>query len=254
MDPFTRIVWFDAETKNKWEPLIQRASRAYNATELATFELGMRKAIVYHVIPENLMSDLEFFAKSGYVFLPITKSRMYEGFSHRHIPPKHGEPYFIYGVLAKNLDDAKMFKDCSQGKVDHETIGRLLGYPKCCIDFFTNVWGNGVIDPIFEAYGAEAHIHPFCNQALRYFGLRITPHLCCSANCQKTIKMGKKWISIMRKLDAEGANAAFQLLSMPFEWSCLNGAAIVDTALFRGVTNSNMVKEKITVKNWGWKV
>jgi len=252
MEPFTRLIWKNSENRKNWINKIHKASQVYHATELATFEMGLRKAISYHIHPENLEKQLEMLAKGGSVFLPIRRSKIYSGFSHRHIDPQPGDPYFVYGVLAKTLEDAELFRKCSAGqKVDHGSIGQLLGYPECCIRFFEKVWGP-VIDPIFEAYGSESHVHPYCNQALRYFGLRITPHLCCSSDCKATIEWGRQWFSVMEGLDKEAAGWLRELLSLPFTWNCLNGAAIVDTDLFRGVTNSNVSKKEVIVKNKGW--
>jgi len=253
MEPFTRILWFDQKTKQIWKRQIEQARRLYEAVEFATFEAGMRDVYVMHIYPEKISQQLEMIAKGKYVFLPILKSKRYSGFSHRHIPPKPGDPYFIYGVVARNLEDAERFKECSIGnKVDHVEIGRLLGYPECCTEFFDKVWNKKSIDPIYEAYGSETSIHPFCNQALRYFGIRLTPHLVCSPTCKRTIEMGKKWFKVAESIDYGSAHTLLKLLSMPFKWSCLNGCAIIDTELFRGVTNSDKCSEEKVVINHGW--
>jgi len=254
MEPFVRLVWKSLEDQNKYSDKIRRAASVYSKVEMLTFLKGWRKVITFHMSPDTMDRDLEFLSRHDLVFIPIRRSKMYSGFSHKHITPRPGDPYFIYGVVSRreDMEYARMFKECSVGpRVDHETIGKLLGYPECCIDFFTSVWGK-VVDPIYEAYGPEAEIHPACNQALRYFGLRMTPHLCCSPKCERTIEMGKRWFRLMKEVDEAGAKSLLELLSMPFRWDCLKGVAIIDTPIFKGVTNSDLTHKRKVVINRGW--
>lgn len=81
--------------------------------------------------------------------------------------------------------------------------------------------------------------HPFCNQTLRYWGIRLTPHLACSFTCEATIAWGEwVWWLLAQELDPKAARDLRFLLERPFRWDGPKGVAIVDTPFFRGITNS----------------
>jgi len=266
--PQTRIVYWNKELQALWEPRVKRVRKLYSDAEISTMIIGMRRVYVYHINSERFEESYAFLRKNGLVFFPTNKSAIYSGFSHRHLPMKKDEPFTLYGaaVRADDLEAGELFTEYSiGGKTNHVGIAELLGYPKCCSEFFTETWSRVSIDPMYEAAvktpSAEVaedgvitvSTHPYANNLLRYFGLRITPHLTCSLQCEETIKWGEEWIEIMRQIDDEATDWVVELLSMPLIWDCYKGVAIIDTPVFRGITNSDMTLTKKVVKNKGWK-
>uniref|UniRef100_A0A6M3LYH2 Uncharacterized protein n=1 Tax=viral metagenome TaxID=1070528 RepID=A0A6M3LYH2_9ZZZZ len=265
--PQTRKVYWNKDLEALWEPRIKRVRKLYSDAELATVVTGMRRVYVYHVNSERFDQSYDFLRRNDLVFFPTNKSAVYSGFSHRHLPVKRGTPYTLYGAAVKHDDQeaGELFTKYSTGDLtDHTGIGELLGYPTCCTEFFNETWSHKSIDPIYEAAietpdareidnVIEVSCHPYCNNMLRYFGIRITPHLTCSMQCEETIKWGEEWIEIMRQIDDEATDWVIELLSMPLTWDCYKGVAIIDTPLFRGVTNSDMTMEKKMVRNLEWK-
>ncbi len=263
IDPQTRIVFWTKDLKEIWKPRIDRMSKVVALTELETFLQGLRSVYVYHIHSDKFEESYAFLRKFDLVFYPITKSAVYYGFSHRHLPVKPGKPYHLYGVCVKRGREklAEKFLEASR-EGDHATVGKLLGYPKCCIDFFCNTWPKS-LDPIYQiAQNTENHrenkesieviVHPFCNQMLRYLGIRITPHLPCSFECKETIKLGEQWFKIMKKIDKEASEWILDLLSSPITWDCYRAVAIVDTPYFRLITNSVPTEERLRVLNLGF--
>ncbi|MHA1288237.1 MAG: hypothetical protein ACTSPB_12610 [Candidatus Thorarchaeota archaeon] len=275
INPTTRIIYWNKELKNLWSERIRKISVAYNTAEFLTFKLGMRRVYVYHVNSERFEDSYELLRDNDLIFYPTNKSGIYQGFSHKHMPVEKGKPFTLYGAVAKR-DDKKageMFVKYSKSNpVNHKGIGKLLGYPECCLKWFAENWGNPSIDPIYEAalntkdaewevadklhrettHMVTVNAHPFCNNMLRYFGIRITPHLTHSMQCKETIKWGEKWFKVMKKVDKEAAKWVWELLSMPLTWNCYKGIAIIDTPIFRGVTNSDGTLTKRIVENKGW--
>jgi len=262
--PTTRIAWWSEELRSLWEPRLERVRKTYNDAELATVICGMRRVFVYHIRSDAFEESYSLLRENNLVYFPTNKSGIYQGFSHRHLPVEPGKPYTLYGAAVKADDQeaGELFTQASSGFTDHEVIGELLGYPKCCIEFFNATWGKETIDPIYEAALNTSDVqdddgiltvkcHPYCNNMLRYFGVRITPHLTCSLQCEETTKWGEEWIEIMRQLDDEATDWAIELLSMPMTWDCLKGIAIIDTPIFRGVTNSDGTLERKVVKSMG---
>lgn len=267
LKPVTRILYWNRAIKRKWQSRLKRISAAYNNTELSTVIAGLRRVYVYHVRSEDFEKSFDFLRNNNMVFFPTNKSAAYHGFSHRHLPVEKGKPYHVYGAAVKNddLEAGKLFEKYSK-ESNHVALGNeLLGYPTCDTGFFDKVW-PGIVDPIFEAaldtpgmvhkrdkYDEVAvNCHPYCNQMLRYFGVRITPHLSHSMQCEDTIKMGEDWVDIMKQIDAEATKWAIELLSMPLTWNCYKGIAEIDTPVFKGITNSNIQIDRKVVINKGW--
>ena len=264
--PTTRVLFFTKEAERIWRPRFGRIQKAYHKTELSTVIAGMRRVFVYHVYSNSFEQSYEFLRKNHLVFYPTNRSGIYEGFSHKHRKVEPGKPYMLYGAAVKE-DDREAGELFTDGTIrnlsDHGGIGELLGYPKCCQEFFTKNWAKVSIDPIYEAAlntidvklekgVATVKCHPYCNNMLRYFGIRITPHLTCSMQCKETIEWGKEWFDIMSQVDKEAADWAYKLLSIPLTWDTYKGVAIIDTDIFRAVTNSDTTLTKKIVRNLGW--
>ncbi len=262
--PVTRKVWWSLEDKTKWEKRLPRVRAVYSAAELVTVVVGMRRVYVYHVNSSKFEESYELLRENGMVFYPINKGGIYQGFSHKHRPVEKGKPYQIYGAAVKidDLEAGKLFVEYSKSPDGHKEIGELLGYPVCDTKFFEKVWPD-IQDPMWEsavnASGKKkrgdtvtVRCHPYCNQMLRYFGLRITPHLPHSMQCEKTIAWGEQWVNIMRQIDSDATDWLIELLSMPLTWNFYKGIAIIDTPIFRGVTNSNVSIDRRIVVNTGW--
>ncbi len=264
----TRIVYWNEDLLELWGPRIRRISSAYNKTELATMLLGMRRVYVYHINSERFEESYEFLRENDLSFFLTDKSGVYQGFSHKHMPVEKGKPYNLFGAAVKRNDHeaGKLFKEYSSANpTNHVGIGKvLLGYPDCCTEAFDEIWPNISIDPIFETAletkgmkrngnTVTVSVHPYSNNMLRYFGIRIIPHITCSMQCSKTIEQGKRWWEIMSEIDNEAAKWAKEILSMPMTWNCYRGVAIIDTPVFRGITNSDMTLKKKIVNSLGWK-
>jgi len=265
--PQTKIVYWNKEAQALWEPRIKRVRELYNKTELVTMITGMRRVYVYHIKSERFEESYAFLRQNDLVFFPTNKSASYSGFSHRHLPVKKGEPFTLYGAAVKSddLEAGELFTEYSTGeRTDHKGIAELLGYPKCCSEFFAEVWPTVSVDPLYESAMrtpgmsviddvVEVSCHPACNNMLRYFSIRLTPHITCSMQCEETIKWGEEWVEVMRQIDDEATDWSIELLSMPLTWDCYKGITVIDTPVFRGVSNSDMTLEKKVVKNLGWK-
>lgn len=247
--PFARTQWKDAESRREWEPILKRAVQAYNAAELETVRQGMRRCTTQHFNPNTMTEDIK--RLKGLAFLPIQRVGVYQGFAHKHPAVVQDKPWNYYGVVGKTAEDAWAFVDATQ-KGDHRAMGDLLGYPKCCQEFFSTVWMEGFIDPVWQAAaategaqidGQTVRIPSSATfDGLRYVGVRMVPHLPCSFSCEGSGEMAEKWSLL------EGMDTTLKLLSLPIQWSCLNGIAVVETPYFRIATNSNPCYPKCVVE------
>lgn len=264
--PFTRLVWNSDDARRRYEHVLSKAASLHDKAEYEMVRRGKRKCGTLHLAPHNFHILSERLQKDGMVWLPIQWSKSYSGFSHYHLPTTVGDPNSsCYGVIARNMEDAEAFRTASAyngrnaGKVDHEIIGELLGFPSCCAKNFVDKWAEGFFDPVWQsAIGTktgrvvkdrvvevEGHIHT--NQMLRYFGFRTTSHFPCSLDCEATIAIGEVWLEVMREIDPEATSYLIEILEKPLIWSCLHGIATIETPEFTGITNSLPTRERWSV-------
>lgn len=254
--PTARLMFYKgAEHLKEW---VGRISRLHFMTELETVKRGLRDVATVHIDPWRMDEQVERLAREGLVFMPLRRTRPYSGFSHKHLPPASPQERFVwYGCVAKSLDRALEFREADR-RGDHEKMGEMLGYPKCCVRFFQRVWSEGYYDPVWQMLDnsevldsdgyAVVRSSPFSNPILRYFGIRIVSHLPCSFSCPQSVVVGKEWYEVMKDLDERGAVMCWKLLRLATTWDSWKGFAIVETSLFHGVTNTYPYLERKVVK------
>lgn len=261
--PFARLVWNSPEAQEQWGPIVQRARAVHDLAEYEMVRQGARRCATLHISPSNYDVMVEKIARDKLVWLPMTRTKNYNGFAHRHYPVQQLDMNSsVYGVLATNLEDAEAFRGASNARrTDHAAIGELLGFPKCCVDAF-DLWWPVYFDPVYQCAETSPHEtlqleanesilvepHIATHQMLRYVGLRLTSHFACRLDCEASIEVGKSWLEVATRADPQGVEALLKLLSLPGEWSVLHGIAVVETPPFTVITNSLPTKHKWTVR------
>ena len=275
MPPFIQTTWVSEKAKAVWSPRLELARRTYSVLERYTVLDQTREVFTTHIRPENMPDEMYSLAQSGLYFLPLTRVGSYEGFSHYHPPVQPGRPWSYYGVLG-NPEATREFARATRDG-DHDTMGRLLGYPSCCRDFFNEVWRRGYIDPVWQQAaistmeeGAELvdfdprsrtiflKAKPETLPILRYIGIRAAPHIPHSVTCGESVAFSRRWRAVAEKYrdeikelhgidPVEGYDATVEILSWPIKWTVLHGIAEVKTPVFKFATNSSFTPYKYTV-------
>src|SRR3989344_7976175 len=88
---------------------------------------------------------------------------------------------------------------------DTEELGRLLGYPNCCIDFFIKRFTED--NPNLQLKPTN----PYTNLTKRDLDLVIISHFPCSSDCEKSIQLGKIFLNVIFEVDQKRAD---ELLSV----------------------------------------
>ncbi|AZR72540.1 hypothetical protein BBF96_03560 [Anoxybacter fermentans] len=260
--PTAEIIWNDPDAEEEWGSIVERAKTLHYRLEYEMVKHKKRKCATLHISPRNYDKDIERILSDGLVWLPIQRTKSYTGFSHKHFPVDELDMNSnVYGVLARNLEDAEDFRAHSmQKKVNHKGIGKLLGFPKCCSGFFVEEWSNGFYDPVYQSALksknvkeiGERHIkirpHIATHQMMRYVGFRLTSHFPCSLDCKDSIEIGKVWYDLAKKIDPQGLRALERILTLPGRWEVLHGVAVVVTEPFTIIANSIPTKEKWVVE------
>jgi hypothetical protein len=132
------------------------------------------------------------------------KDRRYsnKGFKVKVDDPRQGM-YFVY--ISKDGRKAAM-AEVFEYKNDHRSLGLLLGYPECCVDFFvknepvrSKLDSNYVVCTLDNSKGIR---YPyFTNISKRHMDVTLLNHFPCSFNCERSIELAKKHLKLIAELD-----------------------------------------------------
>lgn len=262
MPPFLRIQWRSKAVKDKYEPMFEKAKNIYRTLEMETVVRGFRHVTTDHVAAHDFDWKQQKYIQQGLVFVPMQKVGLYNGFASSHPPVVEGRPWSYYGVVADTLEHAQQFMEATRAN-DHYTLGKLLGYPECCLKAFQEVWlDQGYKDTVWQ----QANVHPetvreregnrvrlhsvpwMSNNLLRAFGVGPIFHNKCSIHCHDTAVIAQRWIELAEELKLDGLAEMEMFLRMPMEWDAYKGIAFIKTPLFKASTNSVSCKERYQVQ------
>jgi hypothetical protein len=102
--------------------------------------------------------------------------------------------YFLY--IAKDEKDAWLASYYELMNNDRD-LGTLLGYPKCCLDFFCKRFSDD--NPNLQLQPTNA----FTNLTKRNMDCVIISHFPCSSDCEESVALGRKYIDVMMKIDRD---------------------------------------------------
>lgn len=245
-----------------WNKKIPVASKFFKELEIETVAHGLRECAIASVAVADVDTFCRNLSKKGLIFVPIMKLQNSSSFYHVNERVDNDNlplNYLMNGVVTTSTTLAEHFIKAYESRDDIE-VGRLLGFPVCCRNFFDEIWQNGYVDPIWqqadntkntkkfyfpdEVYNIDKHIvkiksgnHEIVS-ALRYIGVRIVSHIPCSCDCEESMKIAKERIELARKLEMEGLSETLEILQLPYEWDCLKGIAIINTPVFKIVVDS----------------
>lgn len=113
--------------------------------------------------------------------------------------------YFVY--LSKKKELAEKAKQAEAAN-NHIELGKLLGYPGCCCEFFEKnypVESKKKNDYVLAALkNSEGFNFPFyTNIAIRQMDLNLISHFPCNFNCKESIKHAKKNLELLKNVSPE---------------------------------------------------
>ncbi|MDE2038615.1 MAG: hypothetical protein KGO96_03755 [Elusimicrobia bacterium] len=246
--------WRSTTEGELWSRRLPSLLRFFEALEYATVAAGVRRIMFRNVRPDD-----PFLARArseGLHAETVFYVKRFEGFSDHHVRAGADDPQAMaHVVVARSRRDVervrRLYAACL-GAAGHEELGRLLGFPACCRDFFRRQFVQRLIgDPVYEAAAETAGArlgrdergrelarvsgHPECNVLLRYFGARLVSWLPCSFSCEATRRAAARWLAVGRGIDAAAAAWTLELLSRPMRWACDGLSIKIDSRLFSGV-------------------
>ena len=261
---FTRISWVNDRARDVWEPRVARIGSAWAEIEWRSVESGIRRCALTSVSSEQLVHRSAEWAGRGLATMPVAMSGASPGYASTSVAPRVGEP-FEYRVAVGALAEVGEFKRAIDGG-DDGTIGRLLGFPDCCIAFFRGTWvDDGCVDTTWAMAANDGRLDengrlieidadtPFqANILWRWMGPRAVPHLPCSFSCKATVALADRLMALGRENGhAVEMDWLEEILSWPVAWSALHGIAEVKTPVLKVSTRTDATAHEFMVRRHG---
>jgi hypothetical protein len=181
----------------------------------------------------------------GGSYIPLYQANVnatYQAGSAPFDPSKPWEYRCAVGPHAEDLAAAYI-------KQDWRVVGKVLGYPECCVDFFMEYWVKEQWFDTTYPMGKGDILSPANNILLRWMGIRLVSHLPCSFSCFKTAIAGAKNIELARELGyGREIGNIVEMLNWPMEWTSLHGIAIITTPVFKIITATDALPSKASFR------
>ena len=164
------------------------------------FLLADVKKVVRHGFYEEELPKVEKFCREGNLHYVKSKFKVLladdTSYSNKGIRVKDTDKrrgmYFVY--ISK--DEQKAWLASYYELMNNEAdLGRELGYPNCCIDFFCKRFSEA--NPNLQLRPTNA----FTNITKRDKDHVIISHFPCSSDCPASIEIGKKYLDVLMKID-----------------------------------------------------
>lgn len=226
---WTRWAWASMVERNYWKPLFDRISLLREEVEWLTVIEGIRPAMYINVAPEKLVDINARAAALGLLAVPITQIQRNTSYTSGSSSESFNvNAPWDYRVLIANKTVLPLIFETKDIASNNEVLGQILGYPKCCRDFFHRTWGAGQVDTTWDQYAetGESAGAVEANVLWRWMGIRWVSHLPCSYQCEATIEIGRQTRAAMKKHGyAEEVKIIDNVLSWPVRWTSVNGIA-----------------------------
>ena len=100
--------------------------------------------------------------------------------------------YFIYIAKDERTSYLASYYELTN---NHHDLGLLLGYPLCCIDFFSNHFNEQ------HTNLEHAPSNPWTNLTQREKDICLLSHFPCSSECQESINLAQKYYAALEQVD-----------------------------------------------------
>jgi hypothetical protein len=261
---FTRASWVGDRARAVWEPRISRIGAAWAAIEWRSVIAGIRPCALTSVPADQLIARTAEWAGYNLATMPVAMSGAAPGYASTSVAPRSGEPFEYRVAVGALADVAALKRGMDAG--DDRAMGRLLGFPPCCIAFFRKTWvEDGCVDTTWAMAAAEPRAGgapraieidreaPYqANILWRWMGVRAVPHLPCSFHCPETVAFADTLMALGRDL-GYGAEMEWleEILNWPASWSALHGIAEIKTPVLKVSTRTDATAAEFIVRRPG---
>ncbi len=255
---FMRIAWVNEKARTVWAERITGINKMHAYLEWASVVAGLRRCGL-QMLDESQLTERPIALRShGLELTVLKKVNAVSSYQSRISDATSGRDCAYWCVAGVSHHIAE-FREAFDGS-DNVTMGRLLGYPECCIDFFEDFWvKRGLVDSTWLSALSTSSASMAgrlvtctsskCSVLLRWIGVRSVFHLPCAFDCAMSASIAVRLASIAQDYRfVDEMRWLSELISMPMEWSALHGIAEIKTPLFKIVTNTDATAQKHVVR------
>jgi hypothetical protein len=245
--------WSSEIARKKWAKALWGVRRRWREIEWRSVAIGLRDCALVIVSDEELPAFSEMLASVGLDLVPVQP--IASGYTNRLAQPRAGEAGMFFCLVSRGEHAAeflRLWKTCS-----HAAVGRLLGYPSCCVAFFEHVWSQysdttwpmarNTSGHTRDASGLNCEVRASwqTNVLLRWLGVRAVPHFPCSFSCAASIEFANALAAICPD---EHGSVCEAMLRWPVEWSAREGCVEIRTSEVTILASTDFTRERYTVQ------
>ena len=251
---FTRSVWVSDRAAAEWEDKIKRIAATWRRLEWRTVVKGVRKSALMLLSASELES---LRSALGQVNMGVSVLQILR---HRHPSADDG---IVFRVAVGTPKALKSFR-VAWVKKDHDAIGELLGYPRCCRSAFESeylrsghqdsTWqaAGGCGKPDGESHALEVKGPPQVNALLAKIGVRLIPHMPCNFACEESLRLARRFQRVADTAEEEESiEMALEMLTWPMAWSAVNGIAEIKTPIMKVNYGTDRVPQRRSIQYLG---
>lgn len=235
MKDFLKVAWINETSKFYWNHIIQEFKGAYNKLELESVGVS-RSAAIIMVSPHELPDLSRDITSRGWSHVILSSVPDRQGYSNKTTKPDRNEP-----VLLRVLVSVKRITNFN----DDYTLGRLLGYPICCIRDFKSWWGK-MDDPTWRMYHevGKQYIPTLAGIHYRQLGIRLVRHLPCTPHCRESNTLARSMFDELCHTIPSATIAVRKFLNLEAHWDRLHGIAEVKNEFVKFAYNTDYTPTK----------
>jgi hypothetical protein len=257
---FTRLSWVSHAAREMWAPRFERIQAAWQDIEWLSVADRLRECALLSVAgqvaprpnPSWLAAGLNavVWQAHGSAVAPL----------RRAVNLRRRDNIPGLNVAIGRGDSAQTLKESWLAGL-HQEVGRLLGYPRCCRDFYVLVRvDRQCADTLWSMMLASADMRmtddrhitaggPIETNVLwRALGLRMIAHLPCKLDCPASRELASAFLAVgIRHGYAPEMHWLHEILSWPVQWSGLHGIAEIKTPVLKLSTRTDATARKYSV-------
>jgi hypothetical protein len=261
---WTCFVWDSGDAQANWEPRIAAAVSALRELAVLSVAASLRSCALIRVSGGVLPVAVRQGLGENLVAVPVATADLSSQLYAPVLPGSaNADSAAFWVVLGTPHSVTRVQKAYDHG--DNETIGSLLGIPRCCLEFHRGVLFEG--SHLDTAWGtAERSFHEASldgreltvkgwretNILWRWAGVCAVPHLPCSFDCAESAAFGRQILDLGRLSDLRReVDAIEEILAWPAEWSTVHGIEEIRTPIGTMTTPADRTDEKRVVRRLG---
>ena len=276
LPPFCRYTWANDAAKQEWEQRFFAIRQALRVLEIRSVAenlrqcgaISIREWEMDHIEKQSAKFNLEM------CLLSMPQETEPQQAERATLPIQ--KPMVWVGVGTAR-DELEQFAEAWRlGQQD--TVGTMLGYPPCCIDFYLKYCiHRGWQDLTVPMIGSQITGSPFCgskkptdksssgsgeptticidapsprnNILARRLGIKPFFHLPCSPDCQASQQIASELWQLGREIRFAQEMADLEnILSWPMAWSSLHGIAEIRMPVLKATADTDALAQKIEIE------